>query len=240
VRVQNTDRSINYWGLANLVNVNNAELPQSFEDVTLNCRYVYKAPFSVPDVERKYGNLTLTYAAQLHAAVVEVDRETCQPKILAYACVDDCGRAINPLIVEGQVHGAAAHGIGAAMMEDCHYDSEGNLLAATFSDYTPITAVNMPDLLYSHWESPSPFSYNGAKGMGEGGAAPLHTICAALQDALHSKGIVISDSHNTGDSIFQALQAKARGEAGALLELESGRRFQEGTSEIVGANAPNA
>jgi len=58
-------------------------------------------------------------------------------------------------------------------------------------------------------ESPSPFSYNGAKGMGEGGAAPLHTICAALQDALFSKGVVISESHNTGDSIFHRMQGKA-------------------------------
>ncbi|PYR84424.1 MAG: hypothetical protein DMG19_16750, partial [Acidobacteria bacterium] len=118
VSVKNTDKAINYWGLANLVNLNNAELPQSFEEITLNCRYVYKAPFEVPDVKRKYGNLTLTYAAQLHAAVLEVNSETFQPKILAYACVDDCGRAINPLIVEGQVHGGTAHGIGGALMED--------------------------------------------------------------------------------------------------------------------------
>src|SRR5206468_10571119 len=142
VSVKNTDKAINYWRLANLVNLNNAELPQSFEDITLNCRYVYKAPFEVPDVKRKYGNLTLTYAAQVHAAVLEVDRETFQPKILAYACVDDCGKAVNPRIVEGQVHGAAAHGIGAALLENCAYDSDGNLLAATFSDYTPITAMN--------------------------------------------------------------------------------------------------
>ena len=87
------------------------------------------------------------------------------------------------------------------------------MLASTFSDYTPITAMNMPDLLYGHLESPSPFSYNGAKGMGEGGAAPLHTICAALQDALNSKGIVVSDSHNTGDSIFQALNNVSSGAA---------------------------
>jgi CO/xanthine dehydrogenase Mo-binding subunit len=223
VGVKNTDKSINYWGLANLVNVNNAELPQSFEDVTLNCRHVYKAPFEVPDVARKYGNLTLTYAAQLHLAVVEIDRETFQPKILAYACVDDCGRVINPLIVQGQVHGAAAHGIGAAIMEDCRYDDEGNLLASTFSDYTPITAMNMPDLLYGHWESPSPFSYNGAKGMGEGGAAPLHTICAALQDAVQSSGIVISDSHNTGDSIFHAFESIRRGGARQTIRWEQRR-----------------
>ncbi len=226
VRVKGTKKAINYWGLANLVNVNNAELPQSFENVTLNCRYVYKAPFKVPDVKRKYGNLTLTYAAQLHMAVIEVDRETFQPKILAYAAVDDCGRTINPLIVEGQVHGATAHGIGAALMEDCRYDKDGDMLASTFSDYTPITAMNMPDLLYGHLETPSPFSYNGAKGMGEGGAAPVHTVCAALQDALYARGVVIDNSHNTGDSIFQAVERARKGTGSERVRLE--RRLAAG------------
>jgi 2-furoyl-CoA dehydrogenase large subunit len=134
--------------------------------------------------------------------------------------VDDCGRAINPRIVEGQVHGATAHGIGAALMENCAYDSDGNLLAATFSDYTPITAMNVPDLIYGHTESPSPFTLNGAKGMGEGGAAPLHTICAALQDALYSNGVVISDSHNTSDSIFRSLQRARKGDFAAMVRVE--------------------
>ena len=76
----------------------------------------------------------------------------------------------------------------------------------------PITALNMPTLRYGHLESPSPHTYSGAKGMGEGGAAPLHTISAALQDALYSSGVVIADSHNTPDSIFAALaQARAKG-----------------------------
>jgi 2-furoyl-CoA dehydrogenase large subunit len=91
-------------------------------------------------------------------------------------------------------------------METCAYDPEGNMLTATFSDYTPITAMNMPDLAYGHIETPSPFSYNGAKGMGEGGAAPLHTVCAALQDALYSRKIIVHDSHNSADSIFQSLK----------------------------------
>jgi CO/xanthine dehydrogenase Mo-binding subunit len=208
IRVKGTKKSINYWGLANLVFVNNAALPEDMADVTLNCRYVYRAPFKVPDVKRKYGNLCLTYAAQLHMAVIEIDCETFQPKILAYACVDDCGRTINPLIVEGQVHGATAHGIGAALMENCVYDAEGTMLTSTYSDYTPITVMNMPDLLYGHIESPSPFSYNGAKGMGEGGAAPVHTVSAALQDALAYKGIIISDSHNNAETIFQALRGQ--------------------------------
>lgn len=211
VRVKRTKKSMNYWALANLVNVNNAGMPEKLWDVTLNCRHVYHAPFQIPDIKRKYGNLTLTYAAQVHVAVVEVDRETFQPKILAYACVDDCGRAINPRIVEGQVHGATAHGIGAALMEQCAYDSDGNMLTTTFSDYTPITSVNMPDLLYGHTESPSPFTLSGAKGMGEGGAAPLHTMCAALQDALYASGVLIEDSHNSGDGLFQSLQRARQG-----------------------------
>jgi len=223
VRVSGTQKSINYWALANLVNVNNAGMPESLWDITLNCRHVFHANFQIPDVKRKYGNLTLTYAAQIHTAVVEVDRETFQPKILAYACVDDCGKAVNPRIVEGQVHGAAAHGIGAALLEDCAYDSDGNLLTATFSDYTPITAVNMPELLYAHTESPSPFTLNGAKGMGEGGAAPVHTICSALQDALYSTGVIIDDSHNTGDSLFRAVQKAETGGYAGMVQVEHRR-----------------
>jgi CO/xanthine dehydrogenase Mo-binding subunit len=223
VRDTRSKKSINYWALANLVNVNNAGMPEELWDVTLNCRHVYHAPFNVPDVKRKFGNLTLTYAAQIHLAVVEVDRETYQPKILAYACVDDCGRAINPRIVEGQVHGCTAHGIGAALMETCAYDLDGNMLTSTFSDYTPITSMNMPDLLYGHIESPSPFTLNGAKGMGEGGAAPVHTMCAALQDALYPSGVIIEDSHNTGDSLFRSLQRSRTGEYAAMVRVEHQR-----------------
>ncbi|MGH9580513.1 MAG: xanthine dehydrogenase family protein molybdopterin-binding subunit, partial [Terriglobales bacterium] len=211
VRVRGAKKSVNYWSLANLVNVNGAELPEKLRDITLNCRYVYRPPFSVPDPVRKYGNLTLTYAAQLHIAVIEVERETCHPRILDYAAVDDCGRVIHPAIVQGQVFGATAHGIGAALMENCVYDASGNMLTSTFSDYTPITAMNMPNLRYGHIESPSPFSFSGAKGMGEGGAAPLHTICAALQDALYPSGIIINDSFNNADSIFHAMRRAASG-----------------------------
>jgi CO/xanthine dehydrogenase Mo-binding subunit len=223
VRVKKTKKSINFWGLANLINVNNAGLPDSLSDITLNCRYVYKAPFKIPDLKRKYGNLTLTYAAQLHMAVIELDRETFQPKILAYAAVDDCGKTINPMIVEGQVHGATAHGIGAALMENCVYAKDGDMLASTFSDYTPITAMNMPDILYGHLETPSPFSYNGAKGMGEGGAAPVHTVCAALQDALLSSGALVEDSHNSGDSLFHAVERARQGQGMQRIRVEHRR-----------------
>ena len=220
LRAKSTGKSINYWGLANIVNVNSAVLPPEMHDITLNCRYVWRAPFKVPDTQKKYGNLTLTYASQLHIAVVEVDRDTYIPKILDYVAVDDCGTVINPPIVEGQVYGATAHGIGAALMENCVYDNVGNMLTSTFSDYLPITAVNMPKVKYGHISTPSPHSYSGAKGMGEGGAAPIHTISAALQDALFREGIFIEDSFNNPDSLYRALVAREGSQLEKLVKVE--------------------
>src|SRR5438094_8413500 len=220
IRAKDTGSSVNYWQLANVVNVNSAVLPEELYELTLNCRYVWRAPFKVPDKEKKYGSLTLTYASQLHIAVVEIDRDTFIPHILEYVAVDDCGKVINPPIVEGQVYGATAHGIGAALMERCVYDAVGNMLTSTFSDYTPITAMNMPTVKYGHIETPSPHSYSGAKGMGEGGAAPIHTISAALQDALFEEGIVIEDSFNNADSLFRALVGKETSQAEKLVKVE--------------------
>jgi 2-furoyl-CoA dehydrogenase large subunit len=85
------------------------------------------------------------------------------------------------------------------------------MLTSTFSDYTPITAMNMPTLKYGNIETPSPFSYNGAKGMGEGGAAPLHAISAALQDAFYGEGVIIDDSNNNASSLFAKLQQARMG-----------------------------
>jgi len=106
------------------------------------------------------------------------------------------------------------------LMESCVYDAVGNMLTATFSDYTPITAMNMPNVKYAHIETPSPHSYSGAKGMGEGGAAPIHTISAALQDALFSGGILITDSFNNGDTLYRAVVKKEIYQAGDLVKME--------------------
>jgi CO/xanthine dehydrogenase Mo-binding subunit len=220
IRATSTGKSVNYWGLANIVNVNSAVLPSELYELTLNCRYIWRAPFKVPDKQKKYGSLTLTYASQLHIAVIEIERDTFIPRILDYVAVDDCGTVINPPIVEGQVYGATAHGIGAALMENCVYDAVGNMLTSTFSDYTPITAMNMPKVKYDHIETPSPHSYSGAKGMGEGGAAPIHTISAALQDALFDSGIMIDDSFNNADSLFRAMVAKEISQAKNLVKVE--------------------
>lgn len=202
VRVIGTNKAINYWSLSNLVNSNTAMLPVGLRQLTLNATHKYVPPFQIPDLGKKYGNLTLTYALQLHIAVVEVNLDTCQTKILDYAIVDDCGKVVNHMIVKGQVDGAAGQGIGAALIENIAYDAEGNLLAGTFTDYVPITIGNMPTIKYAETETPSPFTYNGAKGMGEGGGAPLHTISAALQDALYDHGIIIGCSHNSPMALY--------------------------------------
>lgn len=189
--------------LAARVNTQTAGLPPHLADITLNIRYVYRAPFELPDTARKFGNLTLTYASQLHIAVVEIDQDTHNLSVLGYAIVDDCGKVVNHTIVEGQVHGAAAHGLGAVLMEHLRYDEFGNLATSTFSDYCPITAMNMPTLKYQNLESPSPFTFNGAKGMGEGGGGPLHTLAAAVQDAVWARGAVVTHSHLPPDSLFE-------------------------------------
>ena len=212
VGVKGAERAVNYWMLANLINSNSATLPEELRDLSLHARHLYIPPFKVPDAEKKFGNITLTYALQLHICVVEIDPLTYQTRILDYAIVDDCGKVINPMIVEGQVHGAAAHGIGAALVEDISYDEAGNIIAGSFTDYAPITINTMPELKCANRESPSPFTYHGAKGMGEGGGAPLHSISAAIQDALHGEGIRIATSHHSPMSLFdQFSQGKDKG-----------------------------
>ena len=196
---------VSFLDISSRINTSTADLPAELDDITLNCRHVYRPPFKLPDTEKKYGNLTLTYAAQVHIAVVEIEPDTFNLKILDYAVVDDCGKVVNHTVVRGQVLGSTAHGIGAAMMEHLRYDEYGNLLTSTFSDYCPITMLNMPDVKYGNLESPSPFTYNGAKGMGEGGGGPLHCLSAAVQDAVESTGIVVDRSHYTPSDLHEAL-----------------------------------
>jgi 2-furoyl-CoA dehydrogenase large subunit len=189
-----------------IINANNAGLPEDL-DVTLNARYVYRPPFEVPDVEKKYGNLTLTYAAQIHAALVEVDPETGVYEVVDYAAIDDCGSRIHPQIIEGQVMGATAHALGAATYETFAYDEDGNLLTPNFYDYHVPHAMDMPPIRMGYVESPSPFTALGTKGMGEGGGAGIHAVCAALQDALKGRGRpIVHDSFNPYHRVWELLQ----------------------------------
>ena len=200
------ERAIPFIGLANMVYANNAGLPMDLlSEVDLNCRYAYVPPFEVPDPVKKTGNLTLTYASQVHVCVVEVDEETGAVTILDYAAVDDCGRRINPMLVEGQVHGATGLGIAASLYESLDYDESGQLQEPSFYEYHAGTSLDIPPIACGYIESPSPFTPNGAKGMGEGGGAPLHAVCAAIQDAIEPGGPVVTDSHNHWQRVYGLL-----------------------------------
>jgi 2-furoyl-CoA dehydrogenase large subunit len=206
-RADNPEAALPFFAVGAIVNANNAVLPEEAREITLNQRYVYVPPFEVPDVETKYGNLTLTYAAQVHVAVVEVDPETGSYEIVDYAAVDDCGTRIHPQIVEGQVMGALAHGIGAATHETFTYDEDGNLLTPNFYDYHVPHAMDVPPLRTGAIESPSPFTPLGTKGMGEGGGAAIHAVCAALQDALRPLGApIVSESCNPPFRVYELIR----------------------------------
>jgi 2-furoyl-CoA dehydrogenase large subunit len=206
--IADPEQALPLAAVAGIVHFSPAELPPAVADeVGMVGRAVYRAPFELPDLERKYGNLTLTYASQIHACVLEIDEETGAVSILRYAAVDDCGTPINPMIIQGQVHGATAHGISAALFEHFGYDADGQLTAANFYDYHAATAYDLPNFEYGNVVSPSPFTPIGAKGMGEGGGAPLHAICAGIQDAVGEDGIVL-ESFSPPERVLQLLRGR--------------------------------
>ena len=117
--------------------------------------------------------------------IVEVDPETADVKIQRYLVVHDCGTIINPLLVEGQIHGGVAHGIGNAFYESLVYDGQAQLLNASFMDYLLPTATDVPPIETAHRETPSPFNVLGLKGVGEAGCIPTGAAFAqAVEDAL--------------------------------------------------------
>jgi carbon-monoxide dehydrogenase large subunit len=133
---------------------------------------------------------TVTYASAVHVAVVDVDRETGAVKLVRYVVAHDCGRVINPVIVDGQVHGGVAQGVGGALFEDMAYDAEGQLLSGSLMDYAVPAASDLPAIETVHLEFPSPRNPLGMKGLGEGGAiSPPAAIANAIDDALADLGV---------------------------------------------------
>jgi carbon-monoxide dehydrogenase large subunit len=132
-----------------------------------------------------FGPSSGSTASGVHAMIVEVDPDTMQVKILKYVVVHDCGRVINPLILEGQVQGGVAQGLGNAFFEQLAFDENGQLLNATFMDYLLPTALDVPSVEVGHEETPSPLNPLGIKGAGEAGAIPVGPLFAqAVEDAL--------------------------------------------------------
>lgn len=132
---------------------------------------------------------TGTFSYATHAAVVAVDTETGEVEILDYVVVEDCGVMVNPMLVEGQTIGGIAQGIGTAMYEESPYDDQAQPLASTLADYILPGATEIPRIRMEHFETPSPHTEFGAKGVGEGGAiAPPAVIFNAVNDALRGTG----------------------------------------------------
>ncbi|MFC5814618.1 aerobic carbon-monoxide dehydrogenase large subunit [Nonomuraea harbinensis] len=131
-----------------------------------------------------YSPIRSTFAAGMHAAVVETDPLTAEIKVLRYAVVHDCGKLINPMIVEGQIHGGVAQGIGGALYERMVYDSHGQLVNASFMDFLMPYATEIPHVETAHLETPSPLNPLGIKGAGEAGVIPVSAVIAsAIEDA---------------------------------------------------------
>ena len=154
-----------------------------------------------------------TIAAGVHACVVEVDPDTGATRVVQYAVAHDCGRMLNPMIVEGQVVGGIAQGIGGALLERLVYDPDGQLLTGTLMDYALPRADDMPQIAMAHHESPSPLNPLGVKGVGEAGAIPGPALIAgAIEDALRPLGVRITEAPLTAAAV-RSLITRARGGA---------------------------
>ncbi len=153
-----------------------------------------------------------TFPSGAHIAILEVDTETGDIAILKYVAVDDCGRVLNELLADGQVHGSLAQGISQALYEEIVYDDNGQLLSATLMDYTLPTAEQLPEFVTGLIETPSPLNPLGAKGVGESGCtgAPPAIVNAAL-DALAPLGVTELDMPLRPERLWQAISAARSG-----------------------------
>ncbi len=154
------------------------------------------APGEEPGLEAHgyYAPPHATFASGCHAAIVEVDVATGEVKILRYVVQHDCGTVVNPAVVEGQIHGGVAQGIGGALYERIVYDEHGQPLSATFMDFLIPTAMEVPEIEIIHTETPSPLNLLGVKGVGEAGAIPVPALIAeAIDDALAPFGVRVRE-----------------------------------------------
>jgi aerobic carbon-monoxide dehydrogenase large subunit len=159
------------------------------------------------EVSEFYSPPHASFASGIHGAIIEVDPTTGMVNFLKYAAVHDCGRVINPTVVEGQVHGGVAQGIGGAFFERLVYDEQGQLLNASFMDYLLPTAAEVPPIAVGHVETPSPLNPLGIKGAGEAGVIPVPALFAsAIDDALAPFGLRIREMPLHPCRLYELLQ----------------------------------
>jgi carbon-monoxide dehydrogenase large subunit len=183
------------------------------------------------------ADMPFTYGT--HIAVVEVDIETGQVALLRHIVVDDCGRIINPLLVEGQMHGGAAQGIGQALMEEMIHGVGGEPMVSGFGEYAMPRAADLPSFETGHTEVPTVLNPLGAKGAGEGatiGATPA--VVNAVLDALAPLGVTEVSMPMTPMRVWQAIELTREGQGGPApatgAEPSSPIGSQAGTSTPLG------
>jgi aerobic carbon-monoxide dehydrogenase large subunit len=182
-----------------------------------------------PGLEGKdyYSPPRATFANGMHAAIVETDPETAEIRILRYCVVHDCGRMINPMIVEGQVHGGVAQGVGGALYERMVYDDAGQLLNASFMDFLMPYASEVPHIETDHLETPSPLNPLGIKGAGEAGTIPVSAVIAsAIEDA---EGFPITSMPISPDELWELRRQHAEG---LIPDLRRGSRSAAATRTV--------
>jgi aerobic carbon-monoxide dehydrogenase large subunit len=183
-------------------------------------RAFYLAPADLPgdidphglEVTAGYAPTRLTgvHTGSVHATVVAVDPETGGVEILDYVVAEDAGVLVNPMIVDGQIIGGTAQGVGSALFEEMPFDRQGQPLAATLADYLLPGSTDVPNIRILHMETPSPYTEFGQKGVGEGGAiGPAAAIANAVNDALRPLGAELCEIPITPPRILAAM-AKAR------------------------------
>jgi carbon-monoxide dehydrogenase large subunit len=204
---------------ADQVTLANGRVTFNAASVTLRdvAQAAYLHPERLPAGEEPSLEVTTTYepaastgafAYATHACTVAVDPGTGLVEILDYVVCHDCGTMVNPMIVEAQVVGGVAQGIGTALYEEIPYDDNGQPLASTFLDYMIPGAPEVPDVRVLHMETPSPHTRYGIKGMGEGGAiAPPAAVINAINDALRSLGARLTETPATPERVLTAIAA---------------------------------
>jgi len=159
-----------------------------------------------------YDPPNFTFPAGAHICVVEVDADTGQARIVKYVAVDDCGNIINPMIVDGQVHGGVAQGIAEAMYEEARYDENGTLLTGNMSTYRIPSAAELPTFTLDRTVTPSPTNPMGVKGIGEAGTiASPPAVVNAVADALRPLGVEFIDLPVSAERVWRAIQAAGGG-----------------------------
>ncbi len=155
-----------------------------------------------------FSAASATFPFGAHVAVVEVDTETGQVKHLRHVACDDAGRVINPLLLDGQIHGGVAQGTAQALLEEVRYDEDGNPITSNLADYAMISAAELPSFEVIHMETPTPVNPLGAKGIGESGTiGSTPAVQSAVIDALSHLGVKHVDMPATAERVWRAIQA---------------------------------